>query len=1321
MVVFIFVACKDPFFLSPIIPFDPNASRAGSPPDIVSASQGEKRAITLSWNEIPNAMLYYIYKAASPLDVFARCGETALNQVTFNVQPGSTIYYRVSSVAYDGKESQQSFYVRGTSLAQTVITDITEVTHSDSTVTWYMDNVSGDTYRNNLSYTVYCFNGTAIVAQQTLEASQLAENKAKFSGLGSETAYSYQVKAFLTDNPSMSEESDIMDRETAIRSRPGAPDNLKASQGTSVDSITLSFELPDPVKIKNGDQYNEHNLFFVISKRVYNENGSEEYTITCEYFGADDETSPHIINPSLPKFGNYEVGKTVTWTDPHVERELKYEYQVQAYVDGTDKKLSSDESKASAVGWILAEGELSYGRPIYTLNAEETLNISAKLSLHFILDTRGVDYRFKVLELIKPIGDGHEFDPEEEIMWESGLLTYADLGNYATTMDLTGPSTALSPGRGHYFYEVMICLPDETEVETINAIGFAVVSEFVDPITVDGFSVLDGFTNKFLITWMDDKPDQNYYLFESSDGKNWSERAAVSGISSDAEDEQAVLRSIDVEGYEPGTTKYFALQPAVKRNGSERKGDWVYHPESKTLGRPIISQGGDGHSYSVVTVLWTRVQKADTYRVKYWYTDEGAHTAVIAGTLKASELSVDVNGRYKYTFTPFAGHVDVRKAGKEMQIVVEALNKGLQTELNCEEICTSSAKTVEIRLVGPALLGLSASKAASAEEIHVSWNRISGADGYYVFRRQFNMAGTAEEGTEAVVYYVPASVSSSIAVTGKNLVVESNVKNDTKMVKAAVSCDGSVYLLTDEYLADGDYDGIYKDHTQEYRNQQNNLIQGYPYRYFVVPVVNRGGAPESLYSIEFEYGKDFSNNNTDITSYAIRENGINLNYSGAANLEQEGFAIGFGQNVVATKGTYASSGNANSGIGITWTLPSRFSSADGFSPQFTVYRKKHDETSWTELQRTANLSYVDIPPDMGVVYEYTVGISNGNNNVAPLQPQDFPRYIEACKMQSDDKGRPDMLGFMLTRVIMESASRDQRTDEGGNFAELVQWYSAGIENPFNEDPNWGIDGYMLLVMNRSINGNWHEIVEIEMTDDTLEQTNYSAMLNNSTGLLKVLRDYKHYYKVCAYVVMQNGDKMYGPEHSTVWSESFNTDDNPYLKWGARQISVNEFAAITSLSIATGMNRRSDYNVNISSGVSRTINFNNSRPPHMVTITGIINAYSQLNKKAPSHYGATASSSLIPALGAKNSLSTLTITGPAGLGMYSGTVKIENLKSDSGTGPYKVSYNGQNDVSIESKHYLECFTFYPTGIIDVVLSDPDYKPTDDMDWNPDTGW
>jgi hypothetical protein len=175
-----------------------------------------------------------------------------------------------------------------------------------------------------------------------------------------------------------------------------------------------------------------------------------------------------------------------------------------------------------------------------------------------------------------------------------------------------------------------------------------------------------------------------------------------------------------------------------------------------------------------------------------------------------------------------------------------------------------------------------------------------------------------------------------------------------------------------------------------------------------------------------------------------------------------------------------------------------------------------------------------------------------------------------------------MLGFMLDMVKMESVSRNE-IKVGNDFAENVKWYSAGIKNSANSgDLNWGIDGYMVFVMNRNIDGNWHEIADMSNIPN---QTDQSVLVTNNTGLLKVLRDYKHYFKVRSYV-MKDGEKIYCPDppfdyealyaadKSKLGQDAYRADqhklETEYVKWGARQVTSTEFVRIATLAMAWGI-------------------------------------------------------------------------------------------------------------------------------------------------------
>jgi len=80
----LYSACSDVFFPEPVMP-DSAFGRGEVPPNNVTASHGERRTITLSWDSAPGAAMYYIFKADSPLMDFIRCAETDRTDFSFAV------------------------------------------------------------------------------------------------------------------------------------------------------------------------------------------------------------------------------------------------------------------------------------------------------------------------------------------------------------------------------------------------------------------------------------------------------------------------------------------------------------------------------------------------------------------------------------------------------------------------------------------------------------------------------------------------------------------------------------------------------------------------------------------------------------------------------------------------------------------------------------------------------------------------------------------------------------------------------------------------------------------------------------------------------------------------------------------------------------------------------------------------------------------------------------------------------------------------------------------------------------------------------------
>ena len=1208
-------ACNDVFFPEPVLP-DSAFGKEEEPPNNVAASHGERRRITLSWDPAPGAALYHIYSSDSPLMEFVKCAETNRMEFPFDVGPGSTVYYRVSSVFPNGNVSRQSPFAVGNSLAQPIISDITETTNKNDdivwTVYWYMGN--DDAYKDNLMYNVYCYNGAETVREITVEGSTLSENSVEFFGLSPNINYTYQVEAFLSSDASASERSQILDAITARRLIPDAPVNLRASTGTSPNEIELAFELPEMVDVIKGinpetgeNEFEPKPLFFVISKRVYTESGTFDFEKICLYFGLGNSDTYTGISGNKATFDEYvpldeyKPGETVKWKDVHVfpniiRRNVDYEYRVQSYVDETARtNISSDtRSRAHATGWAIREGDLKVTPPDYLpedLPNEGDLFESASVRLIFSFDEKGQEYRYKVVETIKPITDYDEDDNEfvhdltqleDEIIWESDFFSFERVNEFSREMGFDQQTSDSWRGRGIYSYMVKIFLPDiDTPIDTVAAIGDWQISEDTSPFAITGFEVWDGYIREFTFLWnvysghmgqSNPSATIKYALWESADKVNWEEipgsYEAVKTVAGDT-------RGWTLDGQDNGVTKYFGVQPvmeidlsAIPLPNKKITGHITYGQEAyQTLGVPVLINS-TGLSYSMITATWAEAVKADAYRIKYKYKHMPAAAWSVGDTVASADIAHDAVGLYRFSFEPY-GSDDITLAGREILLEVDALNLGLQEKLDSDdEISLSSTEEVSARLIGPAELDVKASIAESANHIDVSWTGVPGANGYYVFRRQFAMDNSEMTDNDArIEYYVPANGS---GVTGMGLMLEGGVTADTATVKAEISFNEGtrLYTLTDTYMADMEYSGTYRNHTDTYKNQQNELSWGFPYRYFVVPVIDSNGSPESVTNIGFSYTTGTNNKYADIGSYSVP--GV-VYSSNADTLEKSGHTIGFGQNVVATKG------GGGDKVNITWELPPHLAAKVGFTKNYTVYRKRFDQPNWSTVGIVTGESYSDAPPDFGVVYDYVVGITNGPGT--PFPPQSSGRFVEGCRLlaseEDEERGWYNMMGYVLNYARVTGASRDERKSAEGDFGELVQWISAPVGNNSGiPDIHWGLDGYGIWVLNRNDEGKEWRLIRYLAVDEAegirLDQTDQEAFVDNTTAmnggpdLLRVMRDYKHFFCVRPYVVTPHGD-VFGPPPPFLGVE---TD---YVKWGARQITPLEFAKIASLHVTLGLN------------------------------------------------------------------------------------------------------------------------------------------------------
>jgi len=531
-----------------------------------------------------------------------------------------------------------------------------------------------------------------------------------------------------------------------------------------------------------------------------------------------------------------------------------------------------------------------------------------------------------------------------------------------------------------------------------------------------------------------------------------------------------------------------------------------------------------GYSYSTLTANWTPAHLGDAYRVIYNYEGEDWITPE-DGWKSAGEFERDADGNFKFTFKPH-GYNENSNSGKTLYVRVLAINSATGDYIFSNEAVKRLVKFTEINTTASAI--------SSADYIDVSWDVVEGAVGYHVSRRQFDMSNTGATGAITTYY-----VSANGAVDNAN---------------ATASNNGNRLTLLDS--TEADYAGS---------------VSGYVYRYVVIPVINAYDIPVVNYE-----------NN----SYTLKEKGEDVIVANLTSQERLGHSVGFAE-VTASKGTYASSGNVNDGIRITWSKPARFADA---GLQYFVYRRAYNG-NWEFVEGPTGAMERIEAPSRGVMYEYAVSVGyvlTGNTPAyTPSQPQNSPRYVDWCRTKTDSKNRANFQGFMQNTVTMNNVTRGEDAAVNAVFGERVTWDGSRVAYG-GSDINWGVDGYTVYVMNRNINANWHVAADNVTTNTILLTPSNTPSVNNTVGvsrnLLFVLRDYKHFFKARSYSVRDDGVKIYSPDPAWTYSYQWGSNDaahitasnnmqNDFVKWGARQVTTNEFVNIAMLYVSRGFNRR----------------------------------------------------------------------------------------------------------------------------------------------------
>ena len=1313
-------SCQNHLLPSPKVETTPEDSEAKndttiiwSAPENLVATHGLKQKIELNWKGVKNATRYFIYEAATPYDKFIQVAETTSNTTNYvlDENSGASKYYKITAVKKDGEESPFSTVAHGTTLANPVITYIgqdEENSDSASSVHWFMNNCNSSTYQENVRYTITCFDPQGNNVAEKIHDGNSDFPSIKFEDLTPNTNYTYQVTAYIVSHQNDTEISDKVDSATARRLRPNPPENLVATLGTSTTENTLTFDLPAMVDVALGNGiYEPKPIYFKIYRRIASEEATEkDWQIIEDNFSyGEKDTNGNFVagfssqytpsNSETP----YEPGQTVTYTDTtELKRGIMYEYKVQSYADETTREISSNLSYATTQGFLMAVPKFEIANVIYTDNEltgedRQFVNIQANYSLNW--DNLGTEenYEFIIVQekslLEGDGGDGSIVDTKQEI-----YTTIEEVNQTILSFDL---SENPQETRGYYKYTIYIVYKGTTEtsqaITSIKTIGQLLVTNDVDTPKVKYFSVSNGYKDKIVVEW-DYNSTYKYNLVYIEDGSTEEipvEKEELDTILNDKNDGDIVSYT---QLADSGIKRSFKIYPTSSQTETN-----LPVLEGSTLATPELFNENLYHEK--IQLNWSELE-ADSFEIIAKYQDSSISNSnpIETVNINVEESNLNSINPFEYTFNNPTGFDNVSVSGLPIDITLTANKQVTKQILKLENVeaesieemysisdenldYTESTETkITTKTVGPALLNANSTPSQSTTSLILNWNKVEGANAYAIIRTQYSFNKNYVEEYKNTQKYLITENNGVITITSPGSVddkglIPANVK---------VTLNNGVFTLTDNDINN-------PDNTNGWQISQSEISWGAPYEYVVIPLVSENDMPE--YDVD----------NSRPTSFVLPSVTYNnLPYSRTS-------ALGYGWNVTATKGTYASkqaeSGKLleNDSIYITWKKPHLYVNQN---PSYAIYRREENTSTWTKIGTTQNtLSYVDTSASEGVVYEYQVGLISGHLKSDPSVDNEYITQSDTIK---DSRYTEEKLasGFILPKPEMMSASRNARA---GN-TELISWLSA----PVGDVNNRMIDGYAIEVYNNNIDANWHLIKSFDIADLGKSNYEFAKEVDNSSGLLKVLRDYKHYFRIRAFT--KQDDKItYSKEPSYTWSDGGETE---YVKWGARQITAEEFCKMATLTIAMGIhaavNEQGIAWTGAQSG-SSSVSSPGSGTAKIDTTGGlfteVVSKISLTNYKPIHTYKSgktgvflTINSATITGNTDNNfatdcpirwtTSSPITITGISDLNLYSGSIALNKVEKNS-TDKISITYNGST-ITLPTKGY-SAIPFYETGWYD----------------------
>lgn len=1173
--------------------FDPNVdgvrvavSNTFSAPTDLKATHGRKQMISLEWTPVSGAKYYDVYCAESATAEFKKIGGTDKNSFDDKVGAGRTLYYRVCATKSDGTQSELSATVKGTSLAQPVISG-GDVEADSATISWFMENaraVDGtDNYESSLMFVVHWQqkNG-GTPNEEILSAKEDFKNsfyEHKIENLSGAADYEFWIDAYLSGDQSSVESSPRVDKKTLTSYTPLAP-VFTASQGESAKGIWLYITLPEKVmvqtetKLSPNEKVDEpYPLYFEIYRKVgemgEGDSDADWGSPVCERLYCNGTTTP----PTEDEYNAYNAGAEIKWFDEsaNLVGGEKYTYRIISHSDteNYDKIVCPEGKKnnsvptppnkaTTALGWKSAHPDFKVN---YSADGSRTLSANGDkvVSVSFGFDAgwkdlgKAGDYKFAIKQNQKPWKKDYSGDGEDSWLNKaSGEPFFDTIDAIKSCVVKFGLESDLKAEEGVYSYTLYIVLKDaaigdvkddgEKVLDSVKATDEIVVTDVVELPKAE-LEVQGGYKDKVKLT----------IAFE--EGVTYKVvRTRLDTTLQDVKEFEIIVpenhgASFEYSDSVQGNGRYSYMLKAIADNGA-----FSLSPSqvAETLGTPEVSFEKGSLSYDSVTISFDGVLAAKEYAVQLG-TSGGfgggkmfTFAADIADKVSVENAEVSLKGNtYTVTINKPEGYDDATKAGAPAKLTVTARSN----------VDYAPSNPVDVNVLGPALLNATVNTAAEATEnsITLTWKKVDGAKGYLIRRVMYKTADSDEVYDDSeVTYYCDAS--------GEN--DKFDLADGGRIYgRATISLNGEKFTLTDNYMEKNTTEAD----LEIYQEAQAKISWGLPFKYVVLPVLNKG---------DF----DFASN-----SLALAENGNEVAYSNIDKIETDKAAtLGYGLNLVADKATSGTTQH------IKWDKPHEDKTATtrpivyhrpaGESGVFTRFRDGSDEV----FDENANMNIKSTDEDsLCGAFEYLVKYypKGASTDEVISPPNSLLEYIASENQTAKyptpegEKEEQNNKGYLLA-IKGFSAEIDNSKD----YYERISWESWNYKTRAV-----GPDTMSILIQNNNISAEYQEAVTIEQANanktisyvgndidgeklgDSSIRIKPKSISANGTGtaaadgLLKVLRDYRHNY---SYKLQRSGD-----EEPIIASFFF---EEVIVKTAYRQITDEELVRAATLAMAIGM-------------------------------------------------------------------------------------------------------------------------------------------------------